>query len=116
MEITIDDKGKVLCTPNKTLNEMEKTSYRHPTDSRYLSEVTSSNRLYIYDSFEKKLICYTPLTGELRKESIRAKMCAPSGIALKEMLTGVYRDMWEKSSNIIVETRWQALDILLKCE
>ena len=116
LEITIDDKGKVLCTPNKTLNEMEKTSYRHPTDSRYLSEVTSSNRLYIYDSFEKKLICYTPLTGELRKESIRAKMCAPSGIALKEMLTGVYRDMWEKSSNIIVETRWQALDILLKCE
>lgn len=115
LEITIDEKGKVLCIPNKTLNEMEKTSYRHPTDSRYLSTGTFSNRLYLYDSFEKKLICYTPLTGELRKESIMAEMCSPDNIALKEMLNGVYRELWEKSK-IIVETRWQTLDILLKCE
>lgn len=44
-----------------------------------------------------------------------AEMCSPDNIALKEMLNGVYRELWEKSK-IIVETRWQTLDILLKCE
>ncbi len=113
LEITVNEEGRMTCGPCKVWNDTQKMGYRHPTDSRYLSVAVYSGRLYAYDSFEKKLIRFTPKTGELRKEAVKICISAPHGRDVREALKKAYFKAFEEAP-IVWEAGWRTLGSFLE--